>query len=81
MKAPILPQKKEDTETQKDTLKPQMIFKKQKTQAKHKLDMKEMSTFNMKRIDLLHKLNEESYNTLRYKILADKNINFLQAKG
>jgi len=62
MKAPIVPQKKEDNEGQKNLMKLHTIF--QSNDSIKGFDMKEMSGFNMTRIDLLHQLNEETYKTL-----------------
>lgn len=61
MKAPIVPQKKEYSE-EKSQLKVQDLFEGKKSPLKN---TKEIEFFNMKRIDLLHQLNEESYLSLQ----------------
>lgn len=64
MNAPIVPQKKEYNEekSQKNELRLQDLFEGKKSPLK---DTKEIEFFNMKRIDLLHQLNEETYISLQ----------------
>lgn len=64
MNPPIVPQKKEENEGQKNLLKLHTIFKRKNSLMKNSTAMKDIQSFNMKRIDLLHQLNEQNYNIL-----------------
>jgi len=65
IKAPIVPQKKEHTDAHKSELKLHTIFGEKRSPFSGELDMKDISSFNMKRVDLLHELNEETFNTFK----------------
>jgi len=64
MNPPIVPQKKEENDGQKNSLKLHNIFKRKNSLLKSSTALKDISSFNMKRIDLLHQLNEQNYNIL-----------------
>jgi len=79
MKAPIIPQKKEEEVDPRNLLKPQSIFahdEKQEREMK-KINENEIPNFNMKRVDLLHQLNQQTYDNFKQRqrdsILAQMN--------
>ncbi len=67
MKAPIVPQKKEEEIDPSKHLKPQSIFvhdeKKEREMKKFHED--EIPNFQMKRLDLLHQLNQQTYDDFK----------------
>jgi len=65
LKAPIVPQKKHDIDP-KTLLKIHSIFLEDKSpKAKNRQKHVEIPDFNMKRLDLLHELNQQTYDSFR----------------
>jgi len=67
MKAPIVPQKKEEEIDPRNLLKPQSIFihDEKKEREMKKINEDEIPNFHMKRLDLLHQLNQQTYDNFK----------------